>query len=154
MSRKSKIEIIIRWKSSETRFVFGNSAIWTYVLNKKKKIQRYHNENTKSTLNIFMSMENTWRNCLGRVAVRDIHTTYNKMLPLSLREFMRPFLLTFTLISMIHKHELLNLILLRITMRTFWHLPLVRRRTTADKLLRCSFQKYTTQTITLIIFCI
>lgn len=37
---------------------------------------------------------------------------YNKMLPLSPGEFMLPFLLTFTLIFVIHKHELLNLILL------------------------------------------
>lgn len=34
----------------------------------------------------------------------------NKMLPLNPGEFMRPFLLTFTLILVIHKHELLNLI--------------------------------------------
>lgn len=40
------------------------------------------------------------------------------MLPLSPGEFMRPFLLTFTLIFVIHKHELLNLILLRIQLNT------------------------------------
>lgn len=61
-----------------------------------------------------MSMWNTWRNS---IAVRNVYA-YNKMLPLSLREFMRPFLLTFTLIFVIHKHELLNLILLRTTICT------------------------------------
>lgn len=56
-----------------------------------------------------------WETRDGTVAVVYI---YNKMLPLSLGEFMRPFLLTFTLIFVIHKHELLNLILLRIQLNT------------------------------------
>jgi len=41
-----------------------------------------------------MSMGNTWRNSCSTC----ILYTYNKMLPLSPGEFMRPFLLTFTLI--------------------------------------------------------
>jgi len=67
-------------------------------------------------------MGNTWRRYYTGSCARYAYSQ-DKMLPLSPGEFTRPFLLTFTLILAIHKHELLNSTLPCATMYTYWHLP-------------------------------